>query len=77
MAQIASGYKVSEANLEYLIEVQGREKSTRLSLSDLLMTKLGSGDPEKFKIFAVGDLPDTDCQRPIVEYVKNPTGSTN
>lgn len=48
-----------------------------LSASDLVMTKLGSTDPENFEIFAIDNLTNTDWQRPIVDYLENPTGSTD
>lgn len=47
-------------NLEDLIEVRGRVKSTRLSPSDLLMKKLRSEGPENFEVFSIEDLTDTD-----------------
>lgn len=52
-------------------------KLTRLSPSDLLMTKLGSIDSENSEIFAIDDLTDIDWRKPIGEYLENPTGSTN
>ena len=73
LAHIASGYKVSKEKLKDLIEVRGRVKSTRLSLSDLLMTKLGSADPETREVFSIEDLTETHWRRPIVEYLENTT----
>lgn len=55
LAHIASEYKVSKEKLEDLIEVGGRVRSISLSPSDLLMTKLGSTDPENFEVFAIED----------------------
>lgn len=46
----------------------------RLSPSDLSMTKLGSIDPEKFEIFSIEDLTDTDWGKPILKFIENPTG---
>lgn len=75
MAQIASWYKVSKGKLENLIEVRGRVKSARLSHLNLLMKKLGSSYPENFEVFIIEYLTHVDWQRPIVEYLENPTGS--
>ena len=77
LAQIASGYKVSKENLEDLIEVRGRLKSTRLYPSDLVMMKLGSTELENFEVFSIEDLTDIYWRRPIVEYLENPTRWTD
>lgn len=77
MAQITSGFKVSKQKLEDLIEVWGRVKLTRLSPSNLEMTKLRLADPENFEVFVIEYLTDTDLWRPLVEYLENPIGSTD
>lgn len=51
---------MSKEKLEYLMEVRGRVKSTRLSPSNLLIMKLGSADPEKFNVFTIEDLIEAD-----------------
>lgn len=39
------------------------------------MTKLGYAEPEKFEIFSIDDLTDTNWRKPIVEYLENTMGS--
>lgn len=58
---------MSKEKLEDLIEVRGRVKSTRLSLSNLEMTKLGSTDLKNFEVFTIENLANTDGTRPVVE----------
>lgn len=53
LAQLASGYKVPKERLKDLIEVRGRVQSTRLSPSNLTLTKLGSVDLENFEIYTI------------------------
>lgn len=77
LAQIASIDKVSKKKLKDLIEVIRRVKSTKLSHSDLITTKLRLVDPENFEIFPIENLTDIDWRRTMVEYLENPTGSTN
>lgn len=76
LAQIASRYKVSKEKLEHLIDVRGRVMATKLSPSDLEMTKLGYADGENFEILAINNLTNTDWRKPIVDYLENPTSST-
>lgn len=47
--------------------------STKLFLTDLEATKLGSADEENFEILAINSLADEDWIKPIVEYLENPT----
>lgn len=63
--------------LEDLIEVRGRIQATRLSPSDMSLTKLGLVDSERFEIFNVEDLSNTHWRKPVVDYLKNPVGSTD
>ena len=77
LAQISYGYKISKEKLKKFIEVRGRVVSTRLAPSDLERTKLGYTDKESFEILAIDNLTDKDWRKPIVEYLKNPTVSTD
>lgn len=49
---------------------------TKLSPSYLETTKLGFADGENFEILAVVNLTDTDWRKSIVDYLENPTTST-
>lgn len=50
--------------------------STRLSPSELETKKLGYDDKENFEILAIDCLENEDWRMPIVEYLENPTAST-
>ena len=50
--------------------------STRLSPTDLETTKLGYADQESFEVLAIDNLTNEDWRKPIVEYLQNPTTST-
>ncbi|XP_050915869.1 uncharacterized protein LOC127130962 [Lathyrus oleraceus] len=77
LAQIASGYKISKEKLQKVIEFRGKVVSTRLAPSDLEKTKLGYADEENFEILAIDNLTDRDWRKPIVEYLQNPTTSSD
>lgn len=62
---------MSKEKLEDLIEVRVRVMTTRLSPSDLEMTKLGFADRENFKILAIDNLTDRDWRKLIVDYLEN------
>lgn len=49
--------------------------ATRLSPSDLEMTKLGFADGENFEILAIDNLTNIDWRKPIVDYLENPIKS--
>lgn len=74
--QIAYGYKVSKEKLQDLIKVRGRVMATKLSPSDLEMTKLGYAYGENFEILAIDNLTNTYWRKPIVDYLENLTIST-
>lgn len=76
LAHIASGYKISKEKLQYAVEVRGRVVSTRLFLSDLEEKKLGYANEENFEILEMDCLVDEDWRKPIMEYLENPTAST-
>lgn len=76
LAQIASGYKISKDKLQDVIEIRGRVMLTRLFPSYLKETKLGYANKENFEILAMDCLEDEDWRKPIVEYLENPTTST-
>lgn len=63
--------------LEDLIEVQGRVQATKHLSSDLALTKLWSVDSESFEICTIEDLSNTYWMEPVVEYLKNPVGSSD
>lgn len=60
LAQIASEYNILKEKLQDEIEVRGRVVSTRLSLTNLEITKLGYADEESFEILAIDRLADED-----------------
>ena len=72
LAQIAYGQKGLKEKLEDSIEVRGRIMETKLSPSDLEMTKLGFSGGEIFEILTIDNLTDTDWRKPIVDYLKKP-----
>ncbi|XP_050908344.1 uncharacterized protein LOC127121967 [Lathyrus oleraceus] len=76
LAQEASGYKAAKDQDE---EVQVREKvrATLLSPSDLSIIKLGAVDKYHFEILTVDDERESDWRKPLVDYLRNPVGSTN
>ncbi|XP_050919735.1 uncharacterized protein LOC127137307 [Lathyrus oleraceus] len=76
LAQKASGYKAAKDQDE---EVQVREKvrATLLSPSDLSIIKLGAVDKNHFEILTVDDEGESDWRKPLVEYLRNPLGSTD
>ena len=76
LAQIASGYKVSKDRLQQAIEVRGRVTSTKLSPLDLKTTTLGCTDHENFEISFIDNLTEQDWRKPVVDYLQNPTAST-
>ena len=76
MAQIASGYKTSKEKLQYLIETRGRIMATKLSPLDLENSKLGYADQKEFEVLSIDTLVDTDWSSPIVNYLKEPSVST-
>src|ERR1044072_4276259 len=85
LAQIASGYKVSKSKLKGLIKVRNELISTlpvpaKLSTSTLV----GVDDMDDFSdlkksigVFTIDNLPNNDWRKPIVEFLQNPTGSTD
>ena len=50
--------------------------ATRLSPSDLEVIKLGYASEENLEIFVIDNLTDTDRRKPIVNFLENPTIST-
>lgn len=67
---------MSKKKFEDLIEVRGRVMATKLSPSNLEMTKLEFVDEENFEILAINNLIDTDWRKPIMDYLENPTTSS-
>ncbi|XP_050909043.1 uncharacterized protein LOC127122802 [Lathyrus oleraceus] len=76
LAQEASWYKASKDQDE---DVQVREKvrATLLSPSDLSTIKLGAVDKCHFEILTVDDEGESDWRKPLVDYLRNPVGSTD
>ncbi|XP_058774558.1 uncharacterized protein LOC131648846 [Vicia villosa] len=77
LAQEASGYKVLKDQDEEKIQVREKVRATLLSPSDLSTIKLGSVDNENFEIMTVDEIGGNDWRKPIVDYLRNPTGSTD
>ncbi|CAJ2657607.1 unnamed protein product [Trifolium pratense] len=89
LAQIASGYKVSKAKLERLIEIKEKLISNEPMQLELSIPKLegaemspndiNNSDKEmnydELQILVIDNLIDGDWRKPIVEYLENPIGS--
>ncbi|XP_058769366.1 uncharacterized protein LOC131643230 [Vicia villosa] len=76
LAQITSRYKVSKEKLEGLIEVKGKALDTRLSPSNLEITRLGYANEKEFEVLAIDTAVDTDWRSPIINYLRDPTINT-
>ena len=89
LAQIASGYKMSKEKLTQLIEIKEKMVLQEPISEQLSMPKLVGADiipqindevkipQENFEIFAIDNLSDNDWRKPIVEYLRNPTGNVD
>ncbi|KAK2410415.1 hypothetical protein QL285_045778 [Trifolium repens] len=89
LAQIASGYKMSKEKLTQLIEIKEKMVLQEPISEQLSMPKLVEADTipqinievenphEIFEIFAIDNLSDDDWRKPIVEYLRNPTGNVD
>ncbi|KAK2389329.1 hypothetical protein QL285_062925 [Trifolium repens] len=89
LAQIASGYKVSKEKLAQLIEIKEKMVLQEPISEQLSMPKLVGADiipqindevkipQENFEIFAIDNLSDNDWRKPIMEYLRNPTGNVD
>ncbi|XP_058758982.1 uncharacterized protein LOC131632216 [Vicia villosa] len=75
LVQEASRYKKNEYG--EIIQVREKVQANLLSPSDLLIIKLGAVDAENFEIFTIDNGQDNDWRKPLVEYLHNPTGSTD
>ncbi|KAK2406377.1 hypothetical protein QL285_042113 [Trifolium repens] len=90
LAQIASGYKISNEKLVELIEIKDKIIIDQPATLELSMPKLVGadvpqdngqyddldGNSEIFEIFAIDNLADTDWRKPLVEYLRDPNGTT-
>src|ERR1051325_9210998 len=76
LAQIASGYKTSKEKLQYLIETRGRIMATKFDPLDLENSKLGYASQKEFEVLSIDALADTDWRSPIINYLKEPSVST-
>ncbi|XP_050885309.1 uncharacterized protein LOC127089215 [Lathyrus oleraceus] len=76
LAQEASGYKTLKDQDE---DIQMREKvrATVLSPSDLAIVKLGAVDKNHFEILVVDNERRSDWRKPLVDYLRDPVGSTD
>ncbi|XP_058747191.1 uncharacterized protein LOC131620203 [Vicia villosa] len=77
LAQEASGYKALKDQNEEEIQVREKVRATLLSPSDLSIIKLGVVDNENFEIMTIDDMGGNDWRKPIVDYLRNPTGLTD
>ena len=84
LAQIASGYRVTEIKLEELIKIREKLASKEVDSDKLPTPKLGGAREsngeifENFaEIFAIDNLSNNDWRAPIVEYLQNPAGNTS
>ncbi|KAK2455906.1 hypothetical protein QL285_003321 [Trifolium repens] len=89
LAQIASGYKMSKEKLTQLIEIKEKMVLQEPISAQLSIPKLVGADTipqingeiknplENFQIFAIDNLSDNDWRKPIVDYLKNPTGNVD
>jgi len=84
LAQIASGYKVSKGKIEEPIEIKNKRSSRETPSRKLLIPKLGGAEApgehaqgtNLVEIFVINNLTDDDWQKPIVNYLENPDGTT-
>jgi hypothetical protein len=87
LAQIAYGYKMSKEKLTQLIEIKEKMVLQEPISEQLSIPKLVGADTipqeeienihDNFEIFAIDNLSDDDWRRPIVEYLRNPTGNVD
>ncbi|KAK2411280.1 protein NYNRIN [Trifolium repens] len=89
LAQIAPGYKMSKEKLTQLIEIKEKMVLQEPISEQLSMPKLVGADTipqingemknplENVQIFAIDNLSDNDLRKPIVDYLKNPTGNVD
>ncbi|KAK2354765.1 hypothetical protein QL285_092243 [Trifolium repens] len=87
LAQIASGYKMSKEKLTQLIEIKEKMVLQEPISEQLSMPKLVGADTipqeeienihDEFEIFVIDNLSDGDWRKPIVEYLRNPTGNVD
>src|ERR1044072_6122043 len=75
LAQEASDNKSNED--EEPIQVKKKVRDTTLSPSDLSIIKLGAIDTANFEILAIDNGQDSDWRKPLVDYLRSPTGSTD
>ncbi|XP_058751478.1 uncharacterized protein LOC131624538 [Vicia villosa] len=75
LAQEASGYK--KYSDEEPVQVREKVRETVLSPSDLPIIKLGAVDAKNFEILTVDSGQENDWRMPLVEYLRNSTGSTD
>ncbi|XP_058788284.1 uncharacterized protein LOC131662499 [Vicia villosa] len=75
LAQEASGYK--RGGDEEPVQVREKIQATVLSPSDLSVIKIWAIDAKYFEIFTVDNGQEDDWRKPLVEYLQNPTGSTD
>ncbi|KAK2428854.1 hypothetical protein QL285_027339 [Trifolium repens] len=86
LAQIASGYKMSKEKLTQLIEIKEKMVLQEPISKQLSMPKLVGADTipqinseveNPHENFAIDNLSDEDWRKPIVEYLRNPTGNVD
>lgn len=82
LAQVASGYKVAKEKLKNLIEVKDKLVLTSVIRPDLSTSKLVGAEElpefcEIFETFAIDNIANNDWRREIVEFLINPTRSTD
>jgi len=84
LAQIASGYRVTEIKFEELIKIREKLASKESNLDKLSTPKLRGAresNGENFEnfaeIFAIDNLSNNDWRTPIVEYLQNLVGNTS
>ncbi|XP_050909525.1 uncharacterized protein LOC127123340 [Lathyrus oleraceus] len=77
LAQEASGYKASKDQNEEEVQVREKVRATLLSPSDLSIIKLGVVHRYHFEILTVDDGGENDWRKPLVDYLRNPIGSTD
>lgn len=77
LAQEAYGYKVPRDQDEDSTQIREKVRATLLCPSDLSIMKLGGVDPENFEVFSIEHMQDNDWRKPLVDYLRSPTGSTD
>ena len=59
------------------VQVREKVRATLLSPLDLSIIKLGAVDAGNFEIPTIDNMSGNDWLKPLVDYLRSPTGLTN